>query len=221
MDRLAISYNVALRRLWRFEPSIAALVYALLMFTVGCSDAGHVVPRKADASVGPDADGGAKRRGDGALDADAAQVDAAAMADDASVGVRFEITLSTSACKGECPMYDIELDQTGSVMFNGRGYTRQQGWGGRTVSQETAAEVLELVDAADYWSLQEVYRETSDGCSEVEPDRPTYIWSVTMDGPKKIVVDYQGCKGVRALDALREIPAQLIETLGLATYLGR
>jgi len=118
-------------------------------------------------------------------------------------------------------MYDIELDQTGSVMFNGRGYTRQQGWGGRMVPPETAAELLELIVAADYWRLQDVYRETSDGCSEVEPDRTTYIWSVTMEGPTKIVVDYQGCKGVRELEALRKLPARLIETLGLATHLGR
>jgi hypothetical protein len=141
---------VAVRRLSRFELNIAALAYALVMSTLGCTDAERVEPRDADVSSAPDADGGAIEKGDGAVDA--AQVDAAASAADASVEDTFEITLSTSACKGECPMFDIELDQTGSVMFNGRGYTRQQGWGGRMVPQETAAELLEFIVAADYWS---------------------------------------------------------------------
>jgi hypothetical protein len=142
-------------------------------------------------------------------------------ADDASVEIRFKIALSTSDCQGGCPMYDLQLDHTGSVMFNGRGNTRQQGWGGRMVSPETAAELLELIVAASYWTLDDVYRETSDGCSEVEAGATTYTWNVAMNGPSKIVIDYQGCKGVREVEALRKIPELLVDKLGLEIYLGR
>jgi hypothetical protein len=208
--------NQYLHRLSRGELYVTAFCCAAVMSVIGCQDAEQKAPSDSDASIGPAADGGAGLERDGA--ADAALADAAI---DAAVGVRFEIGVSTSSCTGECPLYDIQLDQTGNVMFNGRGYTRQQGWGGRTVSQETAAELMELIVAADYWSLQDIYRETSDGCREVEPDRSTYTWNVTTDGPAKIVVDYQGCKGVRELEALRKVPALLIEKLGLANYLGR
>jgi hypothetical protein len=132
----------------------------------------------------------------------------------------FTIALSTSGCQSGCPTYDLQLDHSGSVLFNGRGHTRQQGWGGKMVSPELAAELLESLNAAGYWTLQDVYREQSDGCSELEAERATYTWNVSTDGPAKIVIDYQGCQGVPELGELRKIPELLTDKLGLQRWLG-
>lgn len=183
----------------RFACQYLAVALACAASMFGCSEG--VDPERSvrdrDGSIATDAS------------SDAGLVDA---------GTRFAISLSTSGCR-ECPLYDLQFDHTGSVLFNGRGNTRQQGWGGRMVPEALAAELLESIVQADYWELQDVYRDTGDGCSEVEADRPTHTWNVSSGGPAKIVVDYQGCKGVRELEALRELPGLLIDKLGLARYL--
>lgn len=188
------------------DPFKCILACAVILSAWGCRARSDV--EAADAGAEPAADSG--------------RIDTRAVsaADDASVGSRFAIALSTSDCQGGCPMYDLKLDQSGRVAFNGRGNIRQQGWVGKTVPPEAAAEILNEIVAANYWDLHDVYREPSDGCSEVAADLATHTWNVTMDGPAKIVIDYQGCKGVRELEALREIPQRLIEKLALSNWLG-
>ena len=41
------------------------------------------------------------------------------------------------------------------------------------------------------------------GRTELDPEQTTYTWSVRTDGPTKIVIDFQGCKGVPEVEALR------------------
>jgi hypothetical protein len=132
----------------------------------------------------------------------------------------FSISLSTSACLDGCPEYDVKVDQSGNIDFNGRGRTRQQGWAGKTTSAQTAMELLSTIRAAGYWQMSDVYRSRSDGCQDVVTDRATYIWNVMADGAAKVVVDYQGCTGLPVLDALRRVPAMLTAGLELEAWIG-
>lgn len=134
---------------------------------------------------------------------------------------RFSIGLSTSDCREGCPTYDLEVNQSGMVEFNGRGNTRQQGMAVKTASPEVAMEIRQAIDATSFWNLRDVYRDMSDGCTQVDADKTTYTWNVSTQGTAKIVVDYQGCKGVSELDALRKIPQLLIDKLSLGAWLGR
>lgn len=118
-------------------------------------------------------------------------------------------------------MFDLKLDERGQVEFNGRGHTRQQGWGVKRVAPEIAVELLGAIEAAGYWDLRETYRAAGDGCSEVEQGRETYIWNVTTTGPAKIVIDYQGCRGIQKLEQLRKLPDMLIDKLMLQSWLGQ
>jgi hypothetical protein len=121
----------------------------------------------------------------------------------------FAIALSTSSCATGCPAYDLKLDASGAVGFNGRGNTRQQGWSGKTVSPQVAAELLQAFRSASYWQLAAAYRTVDDGCAAVAADHATYTWNVRTEGRAKIVEDNLGCSGVPALDALRRIPMML------------
>lgn len=150
----------------------------------------------------------------------ASAAEATAEQADAGAQSAFSIGLSTTACTGRCPIFDLKLNQSGEVELHGRGNTRQQGWVGKMVPAETATELLDAIVAADYWELTDRYIEEADGCTELDPEQTTYTWSVRTDGPTKIVIDFQGCKGVPEVEALRAIPALLIDQLELERWLG-
>jgi hypothetical protein len=205
VDRIATLPLTALVRLSTYSQ----LALCLLICASACGSADSAQPDAA-------ADGGAPLDGSSAP-SDAGAPEDSGAADDASP---FAISLSTTGCRDRCPIFDLKLNQAGAVEFNGRGNTRQQGWGAKTVSRETAAEVLDAVVATNYWELDDVYMEQTDGCAEVEPEQATYTWSVRTDGPTKIVIDYQGCKGVPEVEPLRKIPELLIDKLALELWLG-
>lgn len=160
--------------------------------------------------------GGGPAAGRGASDPGAAQDPDSGATDPEA----FAIALSTSSCDSGCPAYDLTLDASGAVEFNGRGNTRQQGWSGKTVSPPLAAELLQAFRGASYWELAAAYRTVEDGCAAVAADRATYTWNVRTEGQAKIVADNLGCSGVPALDALRRIPALLREKLALDSWIG-
>lgn len=194
--------------------SLSHRAAVVAMLVTGCSEVEPAASR-ADASVVLAADGGAEAS---SREPDDTQI-VVSEGDAAAAGPNFEIAFSASECQEECPAYDLKLDQTGSVLFYGQRHTRLQGWFGKMVSPEVASELLKLIVAAHYWELRDAYRVASDGCREVEPKRETHTWNVSMAGPAKIVVDYQGCQGVQETEELRNVSALLIEKLGLASYL--
>ena len=209
---------------------LAACAAALL--TCACGDDEHAAASAEQERSVSAADGGATKQSstagsqvDGSVEPDAPLVSDASAAettDEPDGGARseFSITLSTTACEQRCPIFDLRLNQKGDVELNGRGNTRQQGWAAKTVPTETAAELLDAIAAANYWELADRYLEEADGCAELEPGLPTYTWGVRTNGPTKIIIDYQGCRGVPEVESLRAIPALLIDKLALASWLG-
>lgn len=190
---------------------------AVAVFAGACDDEDRAEQesRASAADSGTDAAG---PQADSSVSERAVPHDGGAASADAGPHNEFSIGLSTTACKGRCPIFDLKLNQSGDVELNGRGNTRQQGWVGKMVSTETAAELLGAIIAANYWELADRYIAEADGCTELEPEQSTYTWSLRTDGPTKIVIDYQGCKGVPEVEALRAIPALLIDKLELERW---
>lgn len=146
----------------------------------------------------------------------------AGTSDDAGAAVsNFEITLSTGPCFGACPEYDVTIDQTGSVTFDGHQNTKQSGKANQQVPAADAAAVYDALIAADYWNLHASYRTEADGCARVATDHPTYTWTVTAQGKQsKMVEDYLGCMDAPGLDKLRAAETLVVDKAGIADWIG-
>jgi hypothetical protein len=178
--------------------------------TGGSAAAGHA----AGGAGGSHAGSGGHAAGSGDNDA--------GTADDAGGATSsFAITLSTGPCFGACPEYDVTIDETGSVMFDGHENTHQQGEATKQVPAADAAAIYDALVIANYWNLHDRYRTEADGCESVATDHPTHTWNVTAEGkPAKMVEDYLGCMGAPGVDKLRDAEALLVQNAGISAWIG-
>jgi hypothetical protein len=160
--------------------------------------------------------GGAAGDGDG---------DAGVPSDDTDAGAgeapkQFNITLTTSACFGACPVYDASIDQAGHVTFDGKQNTTQQGQASKDVAAQNARAVYDALADLGYWQLKDKYATEADGCSAVATDHPTLTWHVARDGSNKDITDYTGCAGISQLERLRKVDDLLVEKAELKAWIG-
>jgi hypothetical protein len=185
------------------------------------SGSGGAAAGKGGAGAAGHAAGGGGGAHAGAGGQEAGSGEDAGVAEDAGETPSFAITLSTSACFGFCPEYDVTIDQSGSVAFDGRNNTKQEGKASKQVPAADAAAVYDALVAADYWSLRDSYRNDADGCRSVVTDAPTYTWTVTAEGkPSKMIADYLGCKGAPGLDALRAAETLIVDKAAISDWIG-
>lgn len=97
------------------------------------------------------------------------------------------ITLSRGWCLGACPVYKVEIDGDGTVIYSGEDHVAVRGEQRAHVSQEAVARLVEMFRKADYFSLQDSYR------ADVR-DLPSFTTSITIGTRTKSVVDYVGVK---------------------------
>ena len=93
--------------------------------------------------------------------------------------------LERTACFGMCPIYSVEVQGDGTVLYEGQGYVAVTGQHRATVDRQAVAELLEAFRKADYFSLRDQYQ-------AMITDNPTYTTSIVFDGVSKHVVDYVG-----------------------------
>jgi hypothetical protein len=168
---------------------------------------------------------GSKAGSGGSGGAAAGGNDADAGADDSDAGSdglpqAFKITFGTTECFGTCPVYTVSLDQAGAVKFNGEMHVAKTGESEKTVSAAAAAEVYETLLAADYFELNDEYRDEADGCERIRTDSPTHNWSVEHDGQTKKLSHYLGCEGVPALENIYNISELLVEKTEILEWIG-
>lgn len=92
------------------------------------------------------------------------------------------ITLDRTMCYGTCPDYTLTVDADGTVMFEGRNYTRVS-TGTATIENSKLVELVTEIKKADFFSLEDAY-------SARVTDNPTYTLEVQMGGKGKRVVSY-------------------------------
>lgn len=164
--------------------------------------AGTTAPPEAGANA--DADAGLE----GLVDTDAGSPE------------RFEIALSTSACFGKCPVYDVSIDQAGQVEYDGHQFVAKEGKASKQVPAADALAVYDALLAAGYFELADRYTTKEDGCNLVT-DGPTSTWNVVVDGKTKPLAHYRGCMGVPALSKISKVESLLNEKAGITEWLGQ
>ena len=95
------------------------------------------------------------------------------------------ITLSRSACYGNCPAYQIEIHGDGTVLYHGEANAGAVEKKRVKISHGSLVKLVETFRKVDYFSL-------TAGYASGVTDMPTCVTSISFDGVSKAVLDYVG-----------------------------
>ena len=124
------------------------------------------------------------------------------------------ITLSRGPCHGTCPVYYLEIDNNGSVIY--RGYEHVKLTGEHT-SSLPISKVQELVDkfyASGFFNLEDRYDKIR------ITDQPSAEISITINGKTKSVYDYHGTFDSPELEKLRVLENSIDEITNSSQWVG-
>lgn len=111
------------------------------------------------------------------------------------------ISLQRTGCYGTCPQYTLAISADGTVVFSGS-YSRKTGdtfeWKRSDVikshiSQEQVGQLIAEFEKANYFSLQDSYKDARDGCPTYGTDMSSAYTSIQINGKKKNIEHYLGC----------------------------
>jgi hypothetical protein len=95
------------------------------------------------------------------------------------------IRLERESCYGFCPVYSVELTGDGRALYTGGGHVLVHGPVAYMVDPEVVQALLDQARAADFWSLDDVYKAKI-------TDQANVRLSITVGGKTKSLLDYVG-----------------------------
>ena len=106
------------------------------------------------------------------------------------------ITMFRGACFGACPIYYLEINGDGKVIY--RGYKNVNVTGERTSSipVDKVKELVNQFNNSGYFNLKDRYDEVE------RTDQSTVVTTISMDGTFKSVYDYLGTTNLPELQKL-------------------
>jgi hypothetical protein len=108
-----------------------------------------------------------------------------------------KMTLSRTACFGNCPSYRVEIAGDGTVRYEGRDHVAVKGEREALISADSVHALYDAFVKADFfWTLGEYRAPVT--------DFPTYEVTISFDGRTKRVVDYAG-KAIGMPKAITEL----------------
>jgi hypothetical protein len=112
------------------------------------------------------------------------------------------ITLERTPCYGNCPRYTLAITSDGTVIFGGFYFVKDNNNGGwkrsdvikSHITQEQVRQLITEFEKTNYFSLQDSYGIAKDGCPSVRTDNPSAFTSIRLNGRKKSIYHYLGCR---------------------------
>ena len=111
------------------------------------------------------------------------------------------ISLERTGCYGTCPSYTLAISADGTTIFtgsyvatvNGTDEWKKSGVIKSHVTEEQIRQLVSEFDRANYFSLQDRYRDARDGCPTRATDMSSAYTSFQINGRKKSIEHYLGC----------------------------
>lgn len=119
------------------------------------------------------------------------------------------ITLERTPCFGRCPVYRVEMNESGNVVYTGIKYVAVEGIQRYTIEPEKVAQLVEEFNRIHYFSLMDRYDATV-------TDQPTVITSITIDGKTKRIENYYA-----APEVLKQLEKKIDEAANVAWLVSR
>ena len=138
------------------------------------------------------------RRTIGVIAATVAVATAACSGDGGDAGPRRAVTIvmERGPCFGRCPVYRLELNDSGTVVFEGRGFVAARGRQETTVAPADVQALAREIESAGFFDLRGNYPPDV-------TDHATVVTTVTIDGRSKRVEHNLGARSApAALEAL-------------------
>ena len=106
------------------------------------------------------------------------------------------ITMERTPCFGSCPVYRLELDSSGKVVYEGRGFVKERGRREATIPAADVQALAKEIEAAGFFALRDNYPPDA-------TDNASVITTVTIDGKsKRIEHDLSSSTAPAALEGL-------------------
>ena len=105
---------------------------------------------------------------------------------DIPAGVEFSMRLERTACFGFCPIYQITIENDGTVSYVGEMFVAVEGERKSEISQSQVRRLARELERIDFLSLQDNY--TDMGAT----DMPSAITTLVLNGEVKTIVHYHG-----------------------------
>lgn len=115
------------------------------------------------------------------------RTDALASAPEAAVPSDFELFITRTGCFGQCPVYELYVDSSGLVRYQGHNNVSHVGRYQKQLSQRQMQALVVAIEEADFFAFAGTY---DDGAT----DLPTVITEVEMKGKRHKVINRSGPK---------------------------
>ena len=121
------------------------------------------------------------------------------------------ITMERTPCFGSCPVYRLDVDGTGKVVYEGRGFVKERGRKEATVRAEDVQALAREIEAAGFYTLRDSYPPDA-------TDNASVITSVTIDGKTKRVEHDLSSRSAPA--SLKALYQRIDEVAGSKQWVG-
>ncbi len=121
------------------------------------------------------------------------------------------ISLERHACFGRCPVYRLEIDETGKVVYEGLGFVKTNGRQEATISPRDVQALAKEIEDAGYFGFRPNYPPDA-------TDHPIVVTSVTIDGKTSRVEHNLGSRSAPA--ALEPLYRRIDEVAGTDRWVG-
>jgi hypothetical protein len=124
------------------------------------------------------------------------------------------ITMFRGACFGTCPIYYLEINGDGKIIYRGYEYVNVTGERMSTIPVEKVKELVNQFNNSGYFNLRDRY-------DQVEiTDQATVVTSIRIDGTFKSVYDYLGTIKLPDLQNLRQLENMIDEVTNSSQWVG-
>ncbi len=118
--------------------------------------------------------------------------------------------MDRSACLGHCPVYSVEVDSKGRLVFDGIQDTKTHGKAESELSAEDELALVTEINNAKFFELKDSYSRSDENCPLIATDHSTVKLFVRVDGRQKTIEHNLGCSYPMQPDIpLRVFPAEL------------
>ncbi len=114
-------------------------------------------------------------------------------------GEKLIIEMEKTACYGQCPVYTVKIDESGSGLFIGIENTKRLGLFSFHLRQEEMEELLSSFEKIRFFELEDRY-------FDYVTDLPTTYLTYRSGGREKKVMDYHG-----APEELKDLERQIAD----------
>ena len=129
------------------------------------------------------------------------------------------VSLERSLCLGDCPSYEVAVDEKGHVVYHGRAQVTAKGVREKEIGRDRVEAILALVSQHGFFEMKDRY--SGDSCPGYCTDFPTVTISVTHGGRSNRIAHNLGCAGLPELARLSELETKIDEMIGTRAWVGR